>query len=98
MVTIIPENCSIPGCSHPQYDEGVCYSHYMLREAWGYAGGYLIYMNEGTEAGRAAFMKWYNGLTVQRAINIFIGYDHRLEAGYHKEVLKKFNGPSPGLE
>lgn len=40
-------------------------------------------MTKGPEAGRKAFMEWYNKLTLQEAIDMFAGYDYYIEKGIH---------------
>lgn len=72
------ELCSIDGCEQPLHYEGVCFFHYPLWEAWGYGGGYEVYMKYGRKEGRRQFAEWLDLLNHQDIVDILSGTDWKL--------------------
>lgn len=83
--------CGIEACNHPVYDEGVCFFHYPLREAWGYNGGYELYMTHNRDVARKDFRKWIDNLTVQDVIDLYTEYDWKLA----QDIVNSYNNSQP---
>ena len=74
--------CSIIGCAHEAFEEGVCLWHYPLWEHWGYeCNGYMFYEIHGQEEGRKKFDRWLEELRSQEIVDILTWTDWGLIQG-----------------